>query len=211
MQLFGRHDLVGQPDAQRFLGAHLAPGDHQLFGSAGADRTRQALRASPTRDDAQQDLGLPEHCPLAGDAIVARQRQLAPATERVSTDRGDHESRDRGDRVERRVEPCADDFGLGCATELADVGTSGEDAFAARDHDGTGRIRRQLDCRRMQFGEHFARQRVHLGIVQRDDCDAIGAAVEQDKISHRRNIARWTNRSGFDGPQHLVGSTPWVE
>ena len=113
-----RHHLVGQADAQRLVGLHLAAGDHQLLGPAGADGARQPLRAAAAGDDAEQDLGLAEHGSLAGDAVVARQRQLAAAAERVAADRGDHEPRDRRDRIERRVEPGADRAGLGRAAEL---------------------------------------------------------------------------------------------
>ena len=102
------HDLVGEADAQRLVGLHLPAGDHHLLGPAGTDQARQALRAAAAGDDAEQDLGLAEHGPLAGDAVVARQRQLAPAAEGVAGDGGDDEPRDRGDGVERVVEAGGD-------------------------------------------------------------------------------------------------------
>ena len=97
VQLVGRHDLVGQADPQRLLGAHLTAGEAHLLRPADADGARQPLRAAAAGDDAEQDLRLTEHGLLRGDPVVAGQRQLAAATERVAAHRGDHEPRDRGD------------------------------------------------------------------------------------------------------------------
>ena len=108
VQRLGRHHLVGQADAQRLVGLHLAAGDHHLLGPAGPDQSRQALRAAAAGDDPEQDLRLAEHRPLAGDAVVARQRQLAPAAEGVAADGGDHEPGIVGDGVERGVEAGGD-------------------------------------------------------------------------------------------------------
>ena len=104
VQLLGRDDLVGEPDAQRLVGLDLATGDAQLLGAARADQPRQALRAAATGDDAEQDLGLAEHGPLTGDPIVAREGQLAASSEGVPGDGGDDHARDRRHRVERAVD-----------------------------------------------------------------------------------------------------------
>ena len=130
-----RHHLVGQPDAQRLLGAHLTAGEAHLLGPAGPDRARQTLRAAATRDDPEQDLRLAEHRLVRDDPVVAGQRQLAPAAERVAADRGDDEPRDRGDGVERGVEPGGDRRRLVRPAELGDVGAGGEDPLAAGDDD----------------------------------------------------------------------------
>ena len=104
MELFGRHDLVGQADPQRLLGFDLAAAEAQLLGPARPDQAGETLGTAAAGDDAEQDLGLPEHRPLAGDPVVARQRQLAATAERVAADGGDDETGDGGDRVERLVE-----------------------------------------------------------------------------------------------------------
>ena len=101
---------------------------------------RQTLRAAAAGDDAEQDLRLAEHGLVRDDAVVAGQRQLAPAAERVAADGGDHEARDRGDRVECVVEPGGDRRRLVGPAELGDVGAGGEDPLAAGDDDGAGRI-----------------------------------------------------------------------
>ena len=96
------------------------------------------------RDDPEQDLRLAEHRLLRGDPVVARQRQLAAAAERVPADGGDHEPRDRGDGVEGGVEAGGDRGRLVRSAELGDVGAGGEDPLAARDHDGARRVGAQL-------------------------------------------------------------------
>ena len=105
VQLVVGHDLVGEPDAQRLVGLDLAAGDAQLLGPARADQPGQALRAAAAGDDAEQDLRLAEHGPLAGDAVVAGQRQLAAAAERVAADTAAITKRGiAGDGVERAVD-----------------------------------------------------------------------------------------------------------
>ena len=76
--------LVGEPDADRLVDLDLAAREAQLLGPARPDEAGQALRPAAAGDDAEQDLGLPEDGPRPGDAVVARQRQLAPAAERVA-------------------------------------------------------------------------------------------------------------------------------
>ena len=109
----------------------------------GSDEAGQPLRAATAGDDPEQDLGLAEHGPRPGDAVVAGQGQLAAAAEGVAADGGDDEPGDGGDGVERVVEAGRDRAGLVRAAELGDVGAGGEDALAAGDDDGAGRIGRQ--------------------------------------------------------------------
>ena len=156
MQFLGRHDLVGEPDPQRLVGLDLAAGEAQLLGPARADQPGQALRAAPAGDDAEQDLRLPEHRALAGDPVVARQRQLAAAAERVAGDGGDHDARDGRDRVERPVDRGADRRGLVGAAELGDVGAGGEDLLPAGHHDRAGRIGGEGIGGLVQPGQHRA-------------------------------------------------------
>ena len=75
---------------QRLLGLDLTPGEHQLLGPGRPDQAGQPLRAAAAGDDAEQDLGLTEHGPLRRDPVVAGQRQLAAAAERVAGHGGDH-------------------------------------------------------------------------------------------------------------------------
>ena len=139
--------LVGEADADRLVDLDLAAREAQLLGPARPDEAGQALRPAAAGDDPEQDLGLPEDGPRPGDAVVAGQRQLAAAAERVAGDGGDHEPRDRGDRVEGVVEAGRDRAGLVGPAELGDVGAGGEDPLAARDR------------RRRRAGRRSARRR----------------------------------------------------
>ena len=140
VQGVGCDQLIGEPDPQCLLGLDLTTGDHDLLGLAGAHQSRQPLASTAAGNDPEQDLRLTEHCPLTADPVVASQRQLAPAAECVTADCGDHESRDRGDRIEGGVEAGGDVHRpLGIA-ELADVRAGRKDPLAAGDHHGTGRV-----------------------------------------------------------------------
>ena len=108
LDLVLRHDPVDEPDRERLVGAHLPPAPDQLLGARRADEPGQPLRAARARDDAEQDLGLPDARVVGGDAQVARDRELEAAAERVPPDRGDDRTRDRRDRVERVAERLLD-------------------------------------------------------------------------------------------------------
>src|SRR5438445_3087293 len=84
-----RHHPVDQADAQRLVGRHLATREDEVLGARWAHQTGETLRGAPARDDAEQDLRLAELRVVRGDAQVARERELAPAAERVAVDRGD--------------------------------------------------------------------------------------------------------------------------
>ena len=181
VQFVVRHHLVGQPDPQGLLGAHLTPGQAELLRPAGPDRSGQTLRTAATGDDAEQDLGLAEHGLLRHDAVVAGQRQFASAAECVATDRGDDEAGQRGDRIQRVVEPGGDGGRLVGPAELGDVGARGEDPLAARHHHRAGRVGGQRLCSRPQFGEQRRRQRVDLAVGQGDDGHAVVASFEGEQ------------------------------
>ena len=166
VQLVVRDDLVGEPDPQRLVGPDLAAGDAQLLGAARADQPGEALCAAPAGDDAEQDLRLAEHGPLAGDAVVAGERQLAAAAERVPGHGGDHHARDRRHRVERAVDGGRDRPRLVGAAELGDVGAGGEDLLAAGDDNGAGRIGAEADRDLVQPAHDAAREGVDLAVVR---------------------------------------------
>ena len=77
----------------------LPAGEDDVLGARRTDQARQPLRAAAAGDDAEQDLGLAELGVVGGDAEVARERELAPAAERVAVDRGDHRPRDARPRA----------------------------------------------------------------------------------------------------------------
>ncbi len=81
------------------------------------------------------------------------ERDLAPAPERDSGDRGDDHPRDRRDRLERRDEVATDDRCLVGPPELGDVRTRGEEPIASRDDDRTGRVGVEAVGHRFQLAE----------------------------------------------------------
>src|ERR1700685_2887191 len=55
-----RDDLVHQADGERLRGGHEPPGIDNVLGPGRPDQARQPLGAAGPRDDAQQDLRLPD-------------------------------------------------------------------------------------------------------------------------------------------------------
>ena len=159
----------------------------------GPDQAGQPLGAAAARDDAEQDLGLAEPRLLAGDAEVARQRQLAAAAEREPGDGRDGGARDVGHRVERAQEQLADQLGLGAGdhlvgrlgrAELGDLGAGREDAVAAGDDDGARRVVAQRLGDGRELAQHRLRQRVDLGVVEAHDGHAVVAPLEVHQARH---------------------------
>ena len=111
---------------------------HSSFARLGPTRRARRCGAAAARHDAEEDLRLPEHGPLAGDAVVARQRQLAATAEGIAADGGDHEPVEGGDGVVGGVELLGDRPRFGLAAELGDVGAGGEDPLSSGDHHRAG-------------------------------------------------------------------------
>ena len=86
-------DRVDDAELLGLLGRHVAAGDDHLQRRLRADQARQALRAAAARQDADQHLGQPDLGARHGDAVVAGERILQPAAERIAVDRGDHRLR----------------------------------------------------------------------------------------------------------------------
>jgi hypothetical protein len=87
-------------------GGERAAGEDELHRARLADEAREPLRAAPARDHAQRDLGLPEHRRRRGEHDVARERELAPAAERVAG-----HGRDERLARAREVRPALDEVG----------------------------------------------------------------------------------------------------
>src|SRR6185295_3848927 len=89
LDLIARHHPVEDAQRVRLVGAHLTAAPAQLLGARRSDETREPLRAARARERAEQDLGLADTGVLRADAEVARERELASASERVAAHRGD--------------------------------------------------------------------------------------------------------------------------
>ena len=98
-----------------------APDDH-FERRADSDEARQSLRAAGAGQNAERHLGQAELGPGCGHAIVARERQLEPATEGRAVQRRHH-------RLLECIEELDDVRQVGCerrAPELLDVGSGDE-------------------------------------------------------------------------------------
>ena len=126
-----RHDLVDDAELLRFLGRDVTAGDDHLQRRLRADQPRQPLGAAATRQDADQHFGQADLGGRNGDAVMAGQRVLQAAAERVAVDRGD--DRLRAVRPSRRR--CARRSAAACGlAEPADVGAGDEAAAVADQH-----------------------------------------------------------------------------
>ncbi len=185
VDLVGRHQLVGQPDAQRLLGTDEAAGEDDVLRAARTDQPGEPLRAAGARDDAEQDLRLAEGRVVGRDPDVGAQGQLAPAAEGVAGDRGDDRLGDPGHRGEgaRQAGGALDHVRVGHVVHLLDVRTRGEDLLAAVDHDrldvvALGRLGRAG----ADLLLHLGVQGVHLGAVEPDRAHTL-ADLEADELT----------------------------
>ena len=197
---------------------------------ARAGPTRRARRWVPTAagDDAEEDLGLTELRLLAGDAEVAGEGQLAPAAEREAGDRRDRGAGDVGDGVEGPQEVLADQLGLGPGDDL--LGSSAErnseiSAPAAKIRSppvtttAPGGAARSDSAAPLELPQQLGRQRVHLGVVEADDGDAVvrGARRAREGLSDMAGTLAvdlpnlQPERSPRSVRQQLLGRRPRVE
>jgi hypothetical protein len=71
----------------RLLGAHAQAGQQQIEGAAGTDHTREALRATATRNQSESGLGQRKQGIGSGTPDVAGQRQFQAAAHAKAMDR----------------------------------------------------------------------------------------------------------------------------
>ena len=84
-----RHDVVDEPEGERFVGEHEVAGEAHLPGPADADGLGQQHRESPARHHADAGVRVAELGVLAGDEEVTVERQLEPAGDGDPVDRTD--------------------------------------------------------------------------------------------------------------------------
>jgi hypothetical protein len=150
---------------------------------------RAAARSRHTGADAELDLGLAEFRQLAGDAQVARHRQLAPAAEGKAVHCGD-------DRLPAALEPAEHRLALqraglavdrALARDLGNVGTGHERLGPRAGHDHATDVcfvLHPLD-RLAQLPDDGGVERVEfVGAVNGDAGDAVGEIEEQGGEGH---------------------------
>ena len=121
------------PSASASSAADMPPGHDHLERRFRPDQPRQALRAAPARQDADQHFWQANLGASLGNPIVAGERVLEPSAECEAVDGGDH---GLVAPVENVVAPLADRRPHPPLAELPDVGTRDERAPRADQHDG---------------------------------------------------------------------------
>ena len=173
-------DGVDQPDRLRLLGRDRIAADDQRQRGFGAHQARQALGARGAGDQPELDLGQPELRARHRHAVVAGERDFAPAAERGAVDRGDDRLLARLHRVERFGQARA----LRGLAEFGDVGAGEERAPVAADDDrldpvvGEPRLDLALEPRAHRLAERVDRR------VVRHHHEHVAVAVGGDRIGH---------------------------
>ena len=96
------HDVVDEPDPQRFVGVDEVAGDRQLGRLAHAHGTRQQRGEPPRGDDVEPRVRVGEARPLRRHDERAAQRELERAGDARAVDRA-HDGRGRGPQRRARV------------------------------------------------------------------------------------------------------------
>ena len=173
------HQLVQNAKLQRFRSRHMAARDDHLQRGLGADQAGQALRAATGRQDADQDFRQAQLRARHGEAVVAAERVLQAAAQRVAVNR----RHDRlGTCLQHVMGPARDRRAP--LAEAAYIG-AGDEGPAGPDQDHGVHLRvGDAAVHRFQYALAHARpQRVHRRVVHRDDANRT-LPGEMDNLGH---------------------------
>ena len=194
-------ELVGEPELDRLAGVQHPVllqriGDDQLDGCGGADEPRGELGSSPAGDDPEEDLGEADVAHRAGEgAEVAVERDLEPAAERRSVDRGERgigQVTDRREGVVPRLGRRARELGRAHLGELGQVGADREDERLAGEHEPAPvsllELRQELGERGERGPAEDVRLLPVLAVVDRDERDRADARLDllEEELRLRR-------------------------
>ena len=180
--------MVHQPERKGLRSADAARREDQLLGAITPDQARQALGPTSTGNDAQTDLGQPEHRVVGGDNEVGQHRQLGATAEGEAVDGGDHRLRHVAQLPEHAPEQLALSnplFRREVASGLQ-VSPSAERALArATQNDRPdGIVRRQALARLPELLTQGVVDSVeHLGSIQ-DHLREMTFALDQNRRAH---------------------------
>ena len=169
---------LGRPRAPDGIAAQ-----HERERRRRADEPRQALGAARSRQQAEPDLRQAERGLRRGDAVMAGERQLETAAERCAMDRRDDGLGARLDPLEHVVQQRR----ARLVVEFADVGAGDEMPAHCADEDGAylgvaiGR-----DCGLEKRRAHRMRQRIHRGMIDRDQRDIAATLLDDQGTAHGR-------------------------
>ena len=154
-------------DAQllRLIGCDEFAGERELHGPCRADQSRQEPGAADAGDKSEAQEAFRESSPVARDAYVAHERQVAACTDGHPIDCGDggnlHGVQDTGDPVQGAAQPLAD-LGDGAGHQVdsiahvIDIAAGAEVLAGAADHDAAQRF---VLLRRLEDLGQFDRER----------------------------------------------------
>ena len=146
----------------------------------GPDEPGQALGAAAAGDDPEEHLGQPELGVLGADPEVAGQGQLQPAAQGVAVDGGDGGPGHGGQGAQGAGEVGAHRVGAGPSSSTMSAPAA---KIRRPPHSTTapGGSSRSSVGDGVDLAEHGAREGVHLGPVEPDQGDAVGAALDGDE------------------------------
>ena len=177
-------------ELERFFGTDRIAGDDHVERLGCANRPRQTLGATRTRQQAEVDFRQADLGARQTDTVVASQGQFVAATQRQACHRGDHRLGGVFDQTDQVVKA-----GLGKGLgriELADIGAAREGARCAGQHDGgDGGLGQRTADAGIDTDAKIESEAVNRRIVHRDDGDiAILAIVGLSHVGFLDEIER---------------------
>jgi len=190
-------DSIHQSDFERSRGVNFFCGDEEFQRSGLPDQARQALRASPSGDEAECSAAMSEDGLGCGDPAVTGEREVETSAHAVAFDGGDDAGRIAGDCVHQCLSHGGElvGFGTGQCRDLMQVGAdrkklpiAGDDQrsrflvyFVSQFVDGNGQ------CEHAGAGEA-------VGAFRRSEmenaCRATGVDLEEAR-RHRNMMHYW--------------------
>src|SRR5581483_2816926 len=87
-------DFGDKANAQRLSSIYFFGGEKHLQGASFADEAREALGSAPAGDQSQGRTAMSENRLGRGNAGMARERKIEPASHAITTNRGEHRRRE---------------------------------------------------------------------------------------------------------------------
>jgi len=131
---------VHKADPQGFLGADLLCPDKHFERTGLAHQAREPLRAAPSRDQPQGSATMAEDGVRGGDTVVARQRQVQPATHALAVNDRADSRREAGNSIHQFLPGAGELQSLraGDSGNFLQIGAGGEELVVAGDDEGPG-------------------------------------------------------------------------
>ena len=174
-------DVIDETCLQGCLHVHHAAAQHHVQCEFGTGEARHTLRAKPPREDAKRDLGKSHAGARQGNAVVASQRQLQPATQRRAVQYSNHQTIRLLDACQQAIERPGAEVR---AIEGLDIGARHKRSPLAVDQQCLERTvgLKRIECRTDAIGD-FGRNCVHRRIIYGEHGDA-AVSVQRDCFLH---------------------------